>query len=82
MKRRWHTVAHVELDTRSADERRVEDLMLAMVIGRTRPQMYGPRSPEVMRRIVTECSTRLPWELDWSEREEFLWSPGWLVLMF
>jgi hypothetical protein len=65
MKRRWHTVACVELDTRTADEKRVEDLMLALVIGRTRPMMYGPRTPEVMRKIISESPTRLPWE--WSD---------------
>jgi hypothetical protein len=68
--KRWHTVANVELDTRTADERRIEDLMLALVIGRTRPQMYGPRTAEVMRKIVTECPARLPWELEWDEDHE------------
>jgi hypothetical protein len=67
MRRKWRTVARVNLDTRTADEKRVEELMLAMMIGRTRPMMYGERTPEVMRRIVMECPARLPWELDWSD---------------
>lgn len=62
MKRQWRTAAHVELDTRSSDEKRFNELMLGMVIGRTRPMMYGERTPEVMRKIISECSTRLPWE--------------------
>jgi hypothetical protein len=36
-RRKWRTVAHVELDTRSADEKRVNELMLAGYIGRTLP---------------------------------------------
>jgi hypothetical protein len=58
------------LDTRTADERRVSDLMLAMVIGRTRPMMYGERTPEVLRRIVSECPARMPWAIDWSDDNE------------
>jgi hypothetical protein len=68
MKRRFQNVQAKELvaDTRTADERRVSELMLAMVIGRSRQQMHGTRTPEVMRRIVEECQTRLPWEIpDW-----------------
>jgi hypothetical protein len=61
---RSRVVSHkcVDLDTRSADEKRVNELMLALVIGRTRPQMYGPRTPKVMRKIISECPARLPWE--------------------
>jgi hypothetical protein len=70
MKRGWRTVAVVELDPRSADEKRVQDLMLGLVIGRTRPQWAGPRTPEVMRKIISECSARLPWELEWSDDKE------------
>jgi hypothetical protein len=60
--RKWRTVAHVQLDPRSADEKRFEVLMLGLVIGRTRPQMYGPRTPEVMRKIISECPAQMPWE--------------------
>jgi hypothetical protein len=68
MRRKWHTVAHVDLDTRSAAKKRVNEMMLAGMVGRTRPMMYGERTPEVMRRIVMECSARLPWESDdWSD---------------
>jgi hypothetical protein len=64
---KWRPGTQRDLDTRSADEKRLNELMLAGLIGRTRPMMYGERTPEVMRRIVMECSARLPWQIEWND---------------
>jgi hypothetical protein len=44
-----------QLDGRSADEKEIAELMLRGTIGRTRPMMYGERTPDVMRKIIAEC---------------------------
>jgi hypothetical protein len=67
--RKWQSVGSTELtaDRRDYNTRRVDELMLGMVIGRTRAQMHGTRTPEVMANIVRECNVQLPWELDDNE---------------
>jgi len=48
-------------DQRTAAERRVSDLILAGIIGRTRPGWAGERTAEVMQEILRN-SPPLPWE--------------------
>jgi hypothetical protein len=48
-------------DRRTAAERRVSDLILAGIIGRTRPMWAGERTAEVMQEILRN-SPPLPWE--------------------
>jgi hypothetical protein len=52
----WQAGEARQLDGRSADAKRVAELELHGRIGRTRPQMYGPRTPEVLREIVEACA--------------------------
>jgi hypothetical protein len=69
MARRFASPArNVELvaDRRSAAERRVDELILALVIGRTRPMWAGERTAAVMHEILRN-SPPLPWEIQWSD---------------
>lgn len=51
-------------DRRTFLERRIDLMMLTLTIGRTRPQWAGPRTPDVMARIIKETGPyRAPWEM-------------------
>jgi len=62
----WARGSAVELiaDPRDYLTRRIAELELGMVIGRSRPMMYGTRTDAVKAKIIDECDVRLPWELD------------------
>ena len=51
--------ARVNLDPRSPAERRIAELMLGMILGRSRPQMYGDRGQQLLDETANE---KLPWE--------------------
>lgn len=58
----WSVTSEAEIE--SALERRINDLMLALVIGRNRPQWAGPRTEDVKWQLIEACFTeRLPWEM-------------------
>lgn len=50
----------VRLDKATAAERRIGELMFALLLGRTRPQMYGRRG-----RLLIEQTAHLilPWQI-------------------
>ena len=57
----WRITSEVEIT--DALENRVNDLMLALVIGRSRPQWTGPRTEDVKWRIIDATFHELlPWE--------------------
>lgn len=60
--RNWRVVWSRQLDTRTPLEKRFADCELAGLVGRTRPAIFGPRTPHVMKEIVAACGA-LPWEI-------------------
>lgn len=62
----WQVTARIETDGRTGLQRRVDELILALVIGRTRPLMYGERTESVMREIARN-SPPLPWTIEWND---------------
>jgi len=64
--RKWQRGGGRELiaDPRDFLTARVDELMLGMIIGRSRPMMYGERTLRVKAQICEEIKVKLPWELD------------------
>lgn len=56
-------------DTRTAAQRHVDELILAGIIGRTRPMWAGERTAEVMQEIL-QHSPPLPWTIEWEDDHE------------
>lgn len=61
----WSVTSRIELLADDVLDRRIRDLELALVIGRSRPQWTGPRT-EVVKWQIAEATfyERLPWEID------------------
>jgi hypothetical protein len=59
-------VREVRADPRNFLERRIDDLQLALIIGRVRAQVHGPRTLRVMAEICEATKdVALPWEIEW-----------------
>jgi hypothetical protein len=58
--RKWQVRYSANLDTRTPREKRLNDLMLAGIIGRIRPQMYGERGQQLLDETA---DLMLPWEI-------------------
>jgi hypothetical protein len=58
-------------DNRNFLERRVDDLMLGLIVGRTRQQMHGERTLKALAEICEATKDEwLPWEIEWSDEHE------------
>jgi len=63
-RRKWQVRHVAHLDVRTPREKRLSDLALAMVLGRSRPCWAGPRDANAVEAILdATASERLPWEI-------------------